>query len=176
MGAYGAERLRRADRTALQLDVPGAAPAHEAVATLGLSGVVLLDPPHVSLAWPWLSGPAAALALPGLAAAVAEWPAVELELERVGAFEARGAAAVVHLLPADPQPVLALAAALPGAMVDRPHLSVARVATADVDAMRGALTALLPLRACAAAVEVRARVDGRWQVVQRLAFGSTGPR
>ncbi len=166
-------RLAAADGTALQLDVPAAWPALEAVAALGLDGAVLLRPPHVSLAWPWLDGSAAAAALDEVAAGGARWAPFELMLSRVEVFAARGGAAVVHLVPREPEPVRALTAVLPGGSTDRAHLSVARVARGDVGAARAALAPLLPLRVRAATVEVRARVRGNWEVVRRLPLGGT---
>jgi len=147
-------------RTALQVDVPEAAPVLRAVAAAGLAEVTLLGPPHVSLAYPWVDGPGWAEHLPALERALAGQAAFPVRFGGVGVFAARGGRAVVHLVPDAPAPLRALAAAI-GLRLATPHLSLARLRAGDVQAVADLAAPLLPVDAVVRTVEARVQYDGR---------------
>ncbi len=156
--------------SALQLLVPGAGPLLDAARDL--PGVALLEPPHVSLGYPWLPPEQALAAGDRLRAAAAAVPAFDAVLTGPHVFAPDGRGRVlVHARLADEQPVHRLAALL-GADLRTVHLSVARVLRAgDVDAVLAAVAPLLPRPVRVAELELTVRTDGRWSLAGRAALG-----
>lgn len=164
--------------SALQVPVPAAESALRAVRELDDDTIRLLAPAHVSLAYPWLPPEEALARLPALAEVLARQAPFPLRFGAVDTFPVRGGRQVVHLRPADPGPLRALAALLDGDPEATPHLSLARI-TDDgrrAAAVRAAVRPLLPIETVVGAVEVRVRPeDGRWRVAETLVLGD-GPR
>ena len=134
----------------------------------GLPGVGLLEPPHVSLGYPWLPADEAEAQVDRVREAAAAVPAFEALLVGPHRFAAdtRGRV-LVHARLADDAPVRALAAAL-GADLRDVHLSVARVLPAgDLAAVEAAVAPLLPLSVRVEVLELTVRRDGAWSQLLR---------
>lgn len=130
----------------------------------GLPGAALLEPPHVSLGYPWLPAAQARTELERVRAAAATVPAFDAVLLGPHAFppDARGRV-LVHALLADEGPVRALAALL-GADLRAVHLSVARLLPgADAERVAAAVAPLLPCTARVTELEVTVQRAGRWE-------------
>ncbi len=156
------------DVAALQLLVPGAELLLDAVR--GRPGVGLLEPAHVSLGYPWR---AAADVDPELVrAAAASVPPFDLRFTALLRFppDVRGRT-LVHVVPDDEGPLRRLAA-VAGADLRTPHLSVARVLRGtDVDAVAALVEPLLPLVARVEELELTVQQDGVWQPGLRVRLG-----
>lgn len=152
------------DLAALQLLVPAAAPLLDAAR--GLPGVGLLEPPHISLGYPWRAAVDADRELVAAAAAqVAPFQARFAVLLRF-APDGRGRV-LLHVAPQDETPVRRLAE-LVGADLGDVHLSVARVLPgADVDAVAAQVAPLLPLTARITELELTLQERGVWQPGER---------
>ena len=141
--------------------MPGARPLLAAVR--GLPGVRLLEPPHVSLGYPWLPADQAEQAVErvrAVAAAAQPFPAL---LTGPYAFDPdpRGRV-VVYARLRDEAPVRALAVALDGDLREV-HLSLARVGTAGHPGeVAAALAPLLPLAVAVSGLELTVRRGGVW--------------
>lgn len=159
------------DVAALQLLVPGAGPLLDAVR--GLPGVGLLEPPHVSLGYPWR--PAADADVELVRAAAAAVPPFVLRFAGVRRYSPDGRGRVLlHVVPADDGPVRRLAE-LVGADLRSPHLSVARVLTGtDVDEVAARVAPLLPLVAPVEVLELTVQQGGVWQPGLAVLLGA-GP-
>ena len=172
------------DVGAVQLRVPSAQRAMDAAerAARALSDdVVALDPPHVSLGWPW----SLPLDLPQLRAVTGRTSPFVATLDHVAVFDAdRHGRRVVHLALDDvaARLVRELATAL-GHPLDadyRPHVSLVRLALGDttddpdgaVDQVVAAAREKLPGPVTLDVVEVSARRDGRWSRVADLPLGA----
>ena len=139
----------------------------------GLPGAGLLEPPHVSLGYPWLPADDAEAQQDRVRAAAAAVPAFEALLVGPHRFapDARGRV-LVHARLADDAPVRALARALVADLRDV-HLSVARVTTdGDVAAVEAAVAPLLPLAVRVEVLELTVRRAGRWSRVLGAPLGA----
>lgn len=159
------------DPSALYLPVPDAEPLLDAVRDL--PGVALLEPAHVSLGYPWVTAEQARARLDEVrevAARTAAWDVVLAGPHRFDT-DVRGRT-VVHLVPEDDAPFLALAKAL-GAGLRTPHLSVARVlAAGSPQEVEGRLAGLLPLRTSLRELEVTVRSGRTWSSALRVSLGT----
>lgn len=162
------------DIGSLQLLLPAAGVLLDAVRAL--PGVSLLEPPHVSLGYPWLPAEealAAADRVREAAAAVPGFAAVLTGPHRFAADTRRRT--VVHARLEDDAPVRALASAL-GADLRDVHLSIARVLPdGDPDAVAAAVAALLPLRVPVEGLELTVRQEGRWSRALLAPLGRPAP-
>jgi 2'-5' RNA ligase superfamily len=155
-------------RTALQVDLPEARGVLAAVEGAGLTGVTLLRPAHVSLAYPWVDPPP----LAALADAVAALALFPVRFAALRDWAAAGGRTLLYLEPEPPAPLAALAAALAfGATPSRPHLSVARVRPDRVAAVTALVTPLLPVDATVRTLQVRVRDAAGWRVAEELTLG-----
>ena len=141
-----------------------------------LPGVGLLEPPHVSLGYPWLPAAAALEQLDRVREAAARVPPFEALLTGPHAYPAdpRGRV-LLHARLADERPVRELARLL-GADLRDVHLSLARLRPGtDEDAVRGALAPLLPLQVAVVELDVTVQRAGRWEPALRQRLGAPPP-
>ncbi len=142
--------------------MPGAAGLLDAVRHL--PGAGLLEPPHVSLGYPWLPAPQALQRLDRVRAAASGVPVFRARLTGPHRFvpDSRGRT-VVHARPDDDGPFVELARVL-GADLRDVHLSVARVlADGDLAAVEEALRPLLPLEVEVRALELTVQESRTWR-------------
>ena len=128
-----------------------------------LPGVGLLEPPHVSLGYPWLPAEEALARVADVRSAAARVPAFDARLTGPHTFaaDARGRV-LVHARLDDDAPVRALAGLL-GADLREVHLSLARVpAGGDLPAVLEALAPLLPCVVAGRVLELSVRRAGTW--------------
>lgn len=138
-------------------------------------GAALLEPPHVSLGYPWLSAEQALAGVGVVRAVAAAVPAFDARLTGPYRFgpDPRGRV-LVHARPDDEDPFRLLAGAL-GADLRDVHLSIARVVRGgDVGAVEGALAGLLPRRVRVAVLQLTVREQGRWRPVLEAPLGQPG--
>lgn len=155
-------------RSALYLVVPDAEVLLDAVR--GLPGVALLEPAHITLAYPWVGDPEAHL--DEVQEACADVPAASVVLRGPELFEqdVRGRT-VIHATLSDDRVPQALAARL-AEPLRTPHLSVARVRrTGDVDQVIAAVAPLLPLTVRLDTVDVTRRDRTGWATLLRAPLG-----
>lgn len=159
------------DVGSLQLLLPGAGVLLEAVR--GLPGVGLLEPPHVSLGYPWVPADEALARADEVRAAASGVPAAQVLLTGPHRFapDARGRV-LVHARLADEEPARRLARAL-GAQLRDVHLSVARVLPdGDVAAVEAAVAPLLPLAVPVVGLELTVQLERVWRRVLLAPLGA----
>lgn len=156
------------DVAALQLLVPDAGPLLSAVR--GRPGVGLLEPPHVSLGYPWRA--ALDVDVPLVRAAAAAVAPFEVRFAGLRRFASDGRGRVLlYVAPDDDAPLRRLAS-LVDADLRSPHLSVARVlAGTDVDEVAALVEPLLPLVARVEVLELTVQDGGVWQPGQAFPLG-----
>jgi hypothetical protein len=154
--------------SALFLTVPEAEPLLDAVR--GMPGVALLEPAHISLGYPWL--PDAALRLDDVLAAAAAVSAGVVELRGPELFtQDVRRRTVVHAQLSDEAIPRSLAALL-GAPLRTPHLSIARVRHhGDLDAAVAAVAHLLPMAVRLDCLELTLKTAQGWETLLRAPLG-----
>lgn len=139
-------------------------------AVRGLPGVALLEPAHITLAYPWVGDPESHL--DDVRTACREVAAATVVLHGPSSFEqdVRGRTVVHATLSDDSVPQeLATRLAQP---LRTPHLSIARVRrSGDVDQVMAAVGPLLPLTVRLDTVEVTRRDPEGWTTILRAPIG-----
>jgi 2'-5' RNA ligase len=156
------------EKSALYLVVPDAEVLLDAVR--GMPGVTLLEPAHITLAYPWVGDPEARL--DDVRTACGEVPAATVVLHGPSSFEqdVRGRT-VVHASLSDERVPQDLAARL-ASPLRTPHLSIARVRrSGDVDEVVAAVAHLLPLTVRLELVEVTRRDPSGWTTILTAPLG-----
>jgi hypothetical protein len=154
--------------SALFLTVPEAEPLLDAVR--GMPGVALLEPAHISLGYPWL--PDAHLHVQEVcdAAAAVASGTVRLQGPELFSQDIRRRT-VVHAQLSDESIPRALAALL-GAPLRTPHLSIARVRHhGDLAAVVDAVAHLLPLTVHLDCLELTVKTTTGWETLVRAPLG-----
>lgn len=154
--------------SALYLVVPDAEVLLDAVR--GLPGVALLEPAHITLAYPWVEDPE--VWLDAVQVAAAGVPAATVVLHGPELFEQDvRRRTVLYAMLSDEQVPRQLAARF-DAPLRTPHLSIARVRrTGDVDLVAAAVAPLLPLTVRLDTVEVTRRDPTGWTTLLRAPLG-----
>lgn len=156
------------DIAAIQLLVPAAARAMRAAARSAAGHEpTLLDPPHISLGYPWPSD----VDLQHLARVVADMPPPTVRLDDVAVWG--GDRPVVHLpaAPATPLRLLADRLGWPDPDEIEPHVSLVRLDDPPqrvLDKAVAAARAEVPGGVVVTDLEVSIRRDGEWRQVRRL--------
>lgn len=137
-----------------------------------LPGVGLLEPPHVSLGYPWLPADEALARVEDVRAAAGRVPAFGAGLTGPHTFAPDGRGRVlVHARLADDAPVRVLAGLL-GADLREVHLSLARVLPGgDLPAVLEALAPLLPRLVAVRVLELTVRRAGVWSTGTTAGLG-----
>ena len=153
-------------KSALFLVVPEAQVLLDAVRDL--PHVALLEPPHVSLGYPWVPDPDASVV--EAACAQVRPRTVELRGPELFVQDVRQRT-VVHALLSDESVPRRLAELL-DAPLRTPHLSIARVRRdGDVAAVADAVRPLLPLRVRLELLELTVRTEDGWQTLAQVPLG-----
>lgn len=162
-----------ADIAAVQLSVPAAARAMRAAARAAAGhDPTLLDPPHISLGYPWRPD----VDLNHMARVAARMPAPTVRLDEVAVW---GDRPVVHLPAAPVAPLRVLADELGWPDLDdlAPHVSLVRLDDPPqhvLDAVVAAARAEVPGAVVVTDLEVSIRRDGTWRRVRRWRLGMSG--
>ena len=157
------------DRAAVQLDVPVAAAAMRAAARAVDGDVTTLDPPHISLGYPWVR-PVDLRRVRDVGAAT---PPIHVRIDDVDVWghpERR----VVHLTVDPADRIRQLAADLGWDEPDElnPHVSLVRVADTDEDAAMDAARRYLPGEVLLDELHVYEQSAGQWHRVARVRLGA----
>lgn len=168
----GSHRQAAVDKAAVQLLVPQLAAAQDAAVAAarsvpGIDGgqVAVLDPPHISLGYPWTRAPGTEL----VAHSAAQLLPVTVELGAVTAFppDPRGRR-TLHVPVLDGGMLQDLATQLGWEGVITPHCSLVRSRDpAALSRARAAAAPQVPVAVRLTTVEVTAYADGRWHQALR---------
>jgi hypothetical protein len=165
-------------RSTVQLDLPDARRLIDAVRAARIAGVKPFEPPHLSLAWPWLHRDAALAAAGELREIAVSSSPLPLTFDQLGIYESRHQGRSVLILRTRPSgELLGLAArvrTLAGQGIEEfdPHLSVARSeAPESLTLLHPIVACHLPLAVRATTLELRVQEGSGWRVVVAVTLG-----